>query len=255
MLHELDKTLEKLIYERGNILRDQVDISFEQPSSEWSSRLSRPTVNCWCFSLTENIKLRQKDLRINHNVRAQFPNGVERGKNGEVPRAKLELPPLRMDLTYLVTAWAREIEDEHQLLWRALGAFAQIPFLEPEDCEGESIKEQPYNIPLVLAQIGEGMATFTDIWSVLDNQMRLSFTLTATLALDTGRGFEAPLTFDPTFVFGQSGRPDKSRMDTRDMVLKYQRPVDGEQKKGRRFVQRDEDVIEVEDDEDHGRLR
>jgi hypothetical protein len=53
MLHDLDKTLERIIIADGNLRPNEVDIAFEQPSRDWSSRLSRPTVNCWCFDLRE----------------------------------------------------------------------------------------------------------------------------------------------------------------------------------------------------------
>lgn len=201
MLHDLDRTLQKLLYERGNLKKDEIEIAFEQPTAEWSSRLSRPTINCWCFDLRENIKLRNMEMqRPDRDILRQMS---QRDANGKAPQIAMQLAPLRFNLTYLVTAWARKIEDEHRLLWRALGALTAQTMLEPAACEGE-LKDQPYDIPISAAQITEAASTFTDLWSVLDNQMRLGFTLQVTLALDTQRAFEAPLVLESVVRVGQS---------------------------------------------------
>lgn len=204
MIQDLDKTIEKLLYERGKLSRNDIDISFEQPTSEWSARLNRPTISCWCFDLRENVKLRSMDMNVTHV-----------GSNN----ARLSLRPLRYDVMYLVTAWARRIEDEHQLLWRALGALVQVPKLDPDECEG-ALRDQMFDIPLVVANVTDRMPSMTDLWSVLDNQMRLGFTLVATLALDSGRGFEAPLVFERVIEVGQAEHPEERRLTVSDEAIR-----------------------------------
>lgn len=204
MIQDLDKTIEKLIYERGKLNRNDIDISFEQPTGEWSARLNRPTLNCWCFDLRENVKLRSMDMNV-----------TQRGNNS----ARMSLRPLRYDLMYLVTAWARRIEDEHQLLWRALGALVQVPKLEPDECEG-GLRDQMFDIPLVVANVTDRMPSMTDLWSVLDNQMRLGFTLVVTLALDSGRGFDAPLVLERVIEVGQAEHPEERVLTVPDDVIR-----------------------------------
>ena len=51
MLQDLDKTIEKIIVQYGNLSGSDIDISFEQPTREWSSRLSRPAINCFCYDM------------------------------------------------------------------------------------------------------------------------------------------------------------------------------------------------------------
>jgi hypothetical protein len=119
---------------------------------------------------------------------------------------------------YLVTAWARRIEDEHQLLWRALGALVQVPKLDPADCEG-TLRDQMFDIPLTIANVTDRMPSMTDIWSVLDNQMRLGFTLVVTVALDSGRGFDAPLVLERLITFGQSDEPQQRTITAEDVTL------------------------------------
>jgi hypothetical protein len=202
MIQDLDKTLEKIFYERGKLNRNEIDVSFEQPTGEWSARINRPTLNCYAFDLRENIKLRSMDMAIT----AQQNGG-----------ARISLRPMRFDVMYLVTAWARRIEDEHQLLWRALGGLVQVPKLDPADCEG-ALRDQMFDIPLTIANVTDRMPSMTDIWSVLDNQMRLGFTLVATVALDSGRGFEAPLVLERLITFGQADEPQQHVITAEDVT-------------------------------------
>jgi hypothetical protein len=205
MIQDLDKTLENLIYERGKLNRNEIDISFEQPTGEWSARLNRPTLSCWCYDLRENIKLRSMDMTVAHRENS----------------ARIALRPLRFDLMYLVTAWARRIEDEHQLIWRALGALVQVPKLDPDECEG-TLRDQMFDIPLVVANVTDRMPSMTDLWSVLDNQMRLGFSLVATVALDSGRGFDAPLVLEPRISVGQAEHPENLVMTALDVEIQHQ---------------------------------
>lgn len=202
MIHLMDKTLEKIFFERGKLTRGQIDVSFEQPNGDWSSRLSRPTINCWCYDLRENLKLRTMEMQT-------FPQDRI---------AQKRLYPRRIDLSYLVTAWARNIDDEHQLLWRGLGALMGKTILNPNECEGE-LREQPYDIPISIANMTEHPISLTDLWSVLNNDMRLGFTFVVTLALDTGRGYDAPLVFEKQITVGQSENPPDGKLNAPDKPI------------------------------------
>jgi hypothetical protein len=206
MLQDLDKTLENILRDKGQIPRAAIDIEFEMPTSEWSARLNRPAINIWCFDVRENLKLRSMEKSpVSYNG----TTGVR------------SLPPRRMDATYLITAWANKPEDEHQLLWRVLAVMKGMRYLRPEDCEGE-LRFQSHNIPLTVADMSEPKANFTDLWSVVDNQMRLGFPVTATLELDTDMGFEAPVTLSATIGVGQSLDPKSRQLDVHDVDIKYE---------------------------------
>ncbi|MCA0457963.1 MAG: DUF4255 domain-containing protein [Chloroflexi bacterium] len=196
MLHDLNKTLEKLLVEKGKLTPNQIDISFEQPNGQWSARLSRPTLNCWCFDLRENMKLRNMDM--------------DAYRNGS--RGVKSIPARRMDLTYLVTAWASKIEDEHQLLWRALAALKRVPSIEPRDCEG-LLRYQTRDVPLLVADTSSTNINLVDLWGVLDNQMRLGFTLIATVELDMELSIEAPLVLEATIRLGSSDDPARRTLN------------------------------------------
>jgi hypothetical protein len=196
VLQDLDKTIEKILVQKGNIAPNQIDISFEQPSGEWSARLSRPTLNCWCFDLHENIKLRTVTPTVNRN-----------GNQGQ-----RIYPARRMDLTYLITAWASKIEDEHQLLWRALAALKRVPVIEPRDCEG-LLRYQNHDVPLLVADTSSTNINLVDLWGVLENQMRFGFLLIATVELDMELSIEAPLVLEATVRLGSSDDPERLELN------------------------------------------
>lgn len=196
MLHDLNKTLEKILVQKGNITPNQIDISFEQPNGQWSARLSRPSLNCWCFDLRENVKLRSMNMTTTRN-----------GNQGRTTFA-----PRRIDLTYLITAWASKIEDEHQLLWRALAALKRTPSLEPQECEG-MLRYQSHDVPLLVADTSSTTVNLVDLWGVLDNQMRLGFLLTATVDLDVELSIEAPLVLEATIRLGSSDDPARHELN------------------------------------------
>ena len=206
MLHDLDRTFENILRDKGQIPRSAIDIEFEMPTSEWSARLSRPAVNLWCFDVRENLKLRSMEKSA---VSYNGTTGVR------------SIPPRRIDVTYLVTAWANKPEDEHQLLWRTLATMKTVRFLRPEECEGE-LRFQNHNIPLLVADMSEPKANFTDLWSVVDNQMRLGFPITATLELETDMSFAAPVALSTTVQIGETFDATRRQIDKRDVDIKHE---------------------------------
>ncbi|MCU0475777.1 MAG: DUF4255 domain-containing protein [Anaerolineae bacterium] len=205
MLEDLDKTFERLIKETGNLSTD-IDVSFELPNRDWSARLSRPTLNCFCFDMRENPRLRHVD----HQVTRSATHG------------RITLPPRRIDLSYLVTAWARKIEDEHRLLWRAFTVFKRSPVLQRNRCEG-ALRQSIVDIPLNTADFSPPNERYNlvELWSVLDNQMRLGFVVTATVEFDTAIVEEAPLVFEATFKVGQSETPTEKTLDVISGEIKH----------------------------------
>lgn len=203
MLQDFDKTLENLLIREGKINKNEIDISFDTPNGEWSASLNRPTINLWAFDLRENVKLRNMQM-------------TTRAANG---RGFREFPERRMNLTYLVTAWARKIEDEHQLIWRALAVLKRFAKLEPSTTEG-MVRYQTREIPLMVADMTEAEVNITDLWSVLDNQMKLGFLVTATLELDLTLSLEAPLVLEGRFTVGQSENPETKKLDAPDPEFK-----------------------------------
>jgi hypothetical protein len=205
MLVDCDKTLEKLVKEVGNLGGD-IDVSFEMPNREWSSRLSRPTLNCFCFDLRENVRLRHVDREVTRSA----------------THGRITLPPRRIDLTYLVTAWARKVEDEHRLLWRAFTVFKRTPMLARARAEG-ALRYSNVDIPLVTADFSPPFErhNLVELWSVLDNQMRLGFLVTATVEFDVAQVEDAPLVLEAAFSFGQADDPQSEALTARSSDVRH----------------------------------
>ena len=177
MIDDLDEALRQLLIREMPVKNGEIDIVFDQPKREWSARLSRPTLNLFLYDVHENTKLRQQ------------PGWSVRGRgNG---KATQEREPMRVDLNYMITAWATEAEDEHRLITRALLALARYETL-PQDNLPESLTDQPVPIPLEVAQ-PESLQNATDIWSVLDNEMRPAISCNITLALSPFAPVTGPL--------------------------------------------------------------
>ena len=172
MIADVDEVLRKLLIREIEIKGNEVDIQFDQPKREWSSRLSKPTINLFLFDLRENLRLRGSEQYFT----VAKPDGTS-----EVRRN-----PVRMDLRYLMTAWVKEAEDEHLLLSSALMGLLRNPFL-PTDLYNERLKDQPHPCPLEVATFppeAGPVDKFTEIWGVLDNEMRPGIMLTVTVSVN-----------------------------------------------------------------------
>jgi hypothetical protein len=198
LIHDLDRTIESLLYNKGNLPRNDVDVAFDTPDRDWASRLSRPTLNCWAFDLRENMKLRNMERQVT--------------RNGNM--TSTTYPSLRYDVSYLITAWARKMEDEHQLLWRALAALRGHPIIQPNEAEG-SLRYSRYDLRFLIASNHpDHPVNLVDLWGVLDNVMHLGFTLVATLELDVIPTFEAPMVFEQRRKVGIAEDPASGVIDS-----------------------------------------
>lgn len=118
MLPELHLALKNLLYAKGAIPRDEVDITFELPTREWLDSLARPTINLFLFEFEENTDLRQTAVQTG---RTQDAKGRVVGIH--------RMPVRRFDMRYLVSAPNTITAHEHLLLWRILVTLLKYPQL------------------------------------------------------------------------------------------------------------------------------
>jgi hypothetical protein len=133
-------------------------------------------VNCFLYDIREDVELRRADWNVQCHA-----NVAARRK-----------PPVRFDVTYQVTVWARAPEDEHGLLWRLLATLARFPIL-PHDLLLGDLVDQPFPIPVRLAQPDGTRTSATDLWQALDNRVRPSLAYVVTLALDPSLTYTSPI--------------------------------------------------------------
>jgi len=198
MIDELDEAIKKLLTRELPIQNGEVDIQFGQPKREWSARVSRPTLNIFLYDVRENQKLRQ----------TQPMWETERDAGGTATQRR---KPVRIDLHYMLTAWATEPEDEHRMLSRALMALFRYANL-PEELLSDSLKGQNKPIPMMVAQYSE-LNNSTDIWNVLDNEMRPAVSLIITLSMDPYSPLTVPLVREREIRFGPSAFPATRHLD------------------------------------------
>jgi len=170
MLDDLDETLRTLLIEElpqviEKIERDGFDIRFDVPNREFKSRLAKPTLCVYLYNIQENRDLRGRTWERNH-------------QNGSVATRR---PPVRLDCSYMITAWSNEVEDEHRLLTGAARVLFRNPIL-PRDVLKGALADG-IEITTEVAQ-PESFKDIVDIWSVLDNDLRPSVRVTVTVPLD-----------------------------------------------------------------------
>jgi len=172
VIADVDEILRKLLLREMEIKRSEIEIQFDQPKREWSSRLSKPTINLYLFDIRENLRLRAAE---------QYMTLTRPDGNAEVRRN-----PVRIDLRYLMTAWVKDPEDEHLLLSNALIGLLRNPFV-PNDLIPDRLRNQPVPIPVEVANFppeSGPVDKFTEIWGVLDNEMHPGVLVTLTLSVD-----------------------------------------------------------------------
>jgi hypothetical protein len=200
MIAAVDEVLRQLLIREIPIKENEVDIAFDQPRREWSSRVSKPTLNLYLFDIRENLRLRGAEQYRT----VQKDNGT----------AEVRRNPVRMDLRYLMTAWVKEAEDEHFLLGSALLGLLRNPFL-PDDLLEEQDLVQNLPAPLDIATFPPELGPvdkFSELWGVLDNEMRPGILLTATISMDPYKPmvFSQVRTSERRFVQSTRSGPTKS---------------------------------------------
>lgn len=188
MIADLDETLRNLLIAELPVKNGEVEISFHQPRREWSTRLTRPTINLFLFKIGQNPALSRHEWE-------ELPGSRQ---NGQSQRKR---SPLRVDCTYLLTTWAADPQDEHRLLTRAMLALFRQPVL-PEERLVNTLKHQPFSIQAVLAE--HQPENPAEIWSALDNEIRPSVAYRLTIALDPWQVFTGPLVRVFTLRTGQA---------------------------------------------------
>lgn len=141
------------------------EVSFETPIKAYKP--NNPTINLFLLEVKENRTLRDPEPII------EFVGGIYTRK----------LPPVRVDVTYVVTSWSAEtgedkISEEHELLALALAWLSRFPVAPSVLLPG-----QPFPVTLFTA-LPDNRLNIGEFWSALGIPPRAAFTLTATVALD-----------------------------------------------------------------------
>lgn len=171
MIQSLDETIKKILTEKGPLDPREVEISFDVPKRDWAAGLTRPTVNLYLYDIRENLGLKQ--TQQTWIVERDIATG----------KAAKRRPPMRIDVSYLITAWTRVVEDEHALLWAVLATLYEYPELPAQLVQGR-LKGQEVPIRTEIARVDGVLRNAADFWTALDNQLKPSLNYQVTLPLD-----------------------------------------------------------------------
>jgi hypothetical protein len=190
VINDLDETIKYLLTKEVPLEPSAVDISFEAPDREWTTRISKPTVNIYLYDLRENHELRSYEWTVEHN------------HNNTATKKKA---PPRVDLSYLVTVWAKHIIDEHRLLASILAALIRHTVLPDQMLQGV-LKDIAYPIHASTAQPDGLLKNPADLWTALDNLLKPSINYVVTLPLELDIALTAPIVVTKTIEVKEVGK-------------------------------------------------
>jgi hypothetical protein len=179
----IQTTIQRLLYEHGQIDPDEVDVRFERPSRQWAESLMLPTINLFLFDIAENTDRRNGAPQV----------GRATGQ------AQMRVPPRRFDLRYMVSVFTTLMEDETTLLWRTLATL-----LRHNPLPAELLSEELRALDLPLhTQIGQPEQSTKphELLSALDLPPRPALVYTVVAPLDLELAFSAPLVLSRSIRF------------------------------------------------------
>lgn len=194
MIDDLDKTLGVLLAnELPTELAAQAHISFAPPDSQFPpSTVTLPAIDLFLYDVRENAELRSNDWL------------VERTDDG---RATEHRPPVRVDCSYLVTAWPSDAtptpaEDEHRLLGEVAMVLLRHPTL-PEAVLQGALAGSDLPLPTSVLQ-SLRLQSAGEFWQAMGGKPKASLNLTITIAVAPFAGVDAgPLVTEKRLRFTQ----------------------------------------------------
>ncbi|MEU4195398.1 Pvc16 family protein [Kribbella sp. NPDC026611] len=172
MFQDLDETLKAMLDDAAAPAELRAaDVSFDTPDRDYKP--AEATVNLFLHEVTENRSLRD-EARVLTRVADGYTS---------------QLPSLRVDCTYLATAWSAQAgglkaAEEHRLLGLTLQWLSRFPVVADRFLRGSlQTPPQPYPLQAMVAQAKENRST-GDFWTALGIAPRPAFPLTVTVTVE-----------------------------------------------------------------------
>jgi hypothetical protein len=170
---DLDEILRQLLTrELARHHFEGVEVTFDAPSKEWSGKLTAPTVNLFLYDLREAVE------RADVSQDEQLVDGQAHS----VP------PPLRLELTFAVSAWTNAVEDEHRLLSQVLVtlfSYRQLPDdLGPANANGGGSR-----LGKTQTSVGRPREEKADFWTSVGGEYKASIDYVVHLTIASGARF------------------------------------------------------------------
>jgi hypothetical protein len=186
MINDLDESVAALLRrELPPGLAQQVQISFATPDDQFPPQsVTLPAIDLFLYDIRENL-----DLRSSESI-------FERGADGTAKRYRA---PVRVDFSYLITAWPSAsvpdpAEDEHRLLGEVMRALLRYWTLPEEVLQGVLVEQKP-DLPVSSLQPGR-LQSLGEFWQALGGKPKVALNYSVTLAIDVAKREEVPLVTD-----------------------------------------------------------
>jgi hypothetical protein len=164
MIGDLDLTL-KLLLEReiDDLGAAKQNVYFDAPGDRFAPTL--PAVDLFLYDVRENHGLRSNEWSVERNNTT----------------AKKLAPPVRVDCSYLITAWAGDVVSEHRLLSKVMKVLLRYPTLPAEALQGSLAGLEP---PLPTAALQPGhLQSLGEFWQALGGKPKAALNYTVTIAM------------------------------------------------------------------------
>jgi hypothetical protein len=175
MISDLDNTLKKLLAKEVPSL-DEEHFHFDAPGDEFNPH--KPSVNLFLYDVRENRELLSNEWLVERNA-------------GMVTKTP---PPVRVDCSYLITAWAGDIESEHRLLGQVMKALLRYPTLPRDILQGELAagKQEEQSLPLPTATLQSGrLQSLAEFWQAIGGKPKAVLHYTVTIGVQPYEAAEA----------------------------------------------------------------
>jgi hypothetical protein len=152
-----------------------VSLSFIAPDGEFPpAAVTLPSINLFLYDIRENLELR--DARWY----------VERQSDGTTVKQR---PPVRVDCSYLVTAWPSEAApnpaaDEHKLLGEVLKVLVRHPVLPEVLLQGSLAHQEPALPSITIHQ--SHLQSWGDFWQAIGGKPKAALNYTVTIGVPVG---------------------------------------------------------------------
>ncbi|MGW0085416.1 DUF4255 domain-containing protein [Streptomyces sp. NPDC003393] len=175
MIHEVDEVLKTLLSD-GALAGSGIDVTFDAPTRDWAVRRNSPTINAYLYDIREDVHRRQRGHLAVPDERDVV--------------VKRRQPPRWFRLSYLVTAWTKQPQDEHRLLSAVLTTLLPRELLLPSQLPG-ALGAQGLTVPLSVAGIQSESRSLAEIWSALGGELKPSLDVVVTAPFPASPEYDA----------------------------------------------------------------
>jgi Pvc16 N-terminal domain len=171
MFHDLDATLAALL--DSELTLENVTVSFAAPDDQFPpSGVSPPAISFFLYEMRENHDLRSNQWEL------------DRRDDGMLTRTR---PPVRVDCSYLITAWPSEsapdpAHDEHRLLGEVMKVLLRHRLIPAAHLRGELVGQEPPPRARVIAE--DQLRSLGEFWQAMGGKPKATLHYGITLSVD-----------------------------------------------------------------------